>query len=169
MHVYVYVYNNIWYLISQNLSINKLQEEVKKVRELLTHALEFLFELSLVLAIGDAEVVVRVSALVYTIGRSSSSNSHDCGRTLSPLKFAYFINSHHFFFLSLKEKLKAQHLLYLASCSGYDCILSCGCHNMLGRSVFIYRIFERKGGQLGITCLTNALAKLPTPTTTTNQ
>lgn len=31
MHVYVYVYNNIWYLISQNLSINKLQEEVKKV------------------------------------------------------------------------------------------------------------------------------------------
>ena len=96
--MYMYIYNNIWYLISQNLSINKLQEEVKKVIELLTHALEFLFELSLVLAIGDAEVVVRVSALVYTIGRSSSSNSHDCGRTLGPLKFAYFINSHHFFF-----------------------------------------------------------------------
>ena len=78
MHVYVYVYNNIWYLISQNLSINKLQEEVKKVRELLTHALEFLFELSLVLAIGDAEVVVRVSALVYTIRSEERRVGKEC-------------------------------------------------------------------------------------------
>lgn len=66
----------------------------------LTHALELLFELCLVLAVCDTEVVVRICALLDAVGRSGGSNGHDRGRALSPLSLADFLDGHHFLYLN---------------------------------------------------------------------
>ena len=62
----------------------------------LTHALELLLELSLVLAVCDTEVVVRICALLHAVGRSGGSDGHDRGRALRPLSLADFLDGHHF-------------------------------------------------------------------------
>lgn len=68
--------------------------ERKGVRKL-THALELLFELGLVLAVGDPEVVIRVSTLVDAVGRSRGPDGHDRGRALGSLALADFLDGHH--------------------------------------------------------------------------
>lgn len=70
--------------------VEKLEEED------LTHALELLLELRLVLAVGDPKVVIRICALVHCVGGSGRSDGHDGGRALSPLGLPDGFNVHHF-------------------------------------------------------------------------
>ena len=63
---------------------------------MLTHALELLLELGLVLAVGDPKVVVRVLALVHCVGGSGGSDGHDRGGALGPLGLADGFDVHHF-------------------------------------------------------------------------
>lgn len=77
---------------------------MKKYR--LTHALKLLFKLRLVLTIGDPKVVVRVGALINTIGRSCCSDGQHSGRTFRPLSLAYFIYSHHFLLIEEVEVME---------------------------------------------------------------
>lgn len=72
-----------------------LGKELKE-EEMLTHALELLFELGLVLAVGDPKVVIRVLALVHRVGGRGGSNGHDCGGPLGPLGLADGFDVHHF-------------------------------------------------------------------------
>jgi len=61
----------------------------------LTHALELFFELSHVLAVGDAEVIVRIGTLIDAVGRSGGANSHDSGRAFCTLCLTDLFNTHH--------------------------------------------------------------------------
>lgn len=70
--------------------MEKLEEED------LTHALELLLELRLVLAVGDPKVVVRIRALVHCVGGRGRSDGHDGGWALSPLGLPDGFNVHHF-------------------------------------------------------------------------
>lgn len=54
----------------------------------LTHALELVFEVRLVVAVGDVEVEVRVVLLVEHVGRDSSAHGQHSGRTVGSLHFA---------------------------------------------------------------------------------
>lgn len=63
-----------------------------------THALEFLFEFGLVLAVGDAEVVIRIFALVDAVRRDGGADGEHGGRALSPLSAADLLHGHHFCF-----------------------------------------------------------------------
>lgn len=63
---------------------------------ILTHSLELLFELNLMLAVRDAEVIVRVRALIHTIRRGGGADGHHGGRALRALGIADFADGHHF-------------------------------------------------------------------------
>lgn len=62
-----------------------------------THALEFLFELSHVVAVGDTKVVVGVVSLKDAVGRSGGANGKDGCWTLGSLGLSDYLNgSGHF-------------------------------------------------------------------------
>ena len=67
----------------------------KNVAFRLTHALEFLLELNHVLAVGNAKIVVRVSAMHDAIGRIGGADGQDGCRAFCPLRPANLINTHH--------------------------------------------------------------------------
>ena len=56
----------------------------------LTHALELLFQFSHMLAVGDAEVVIRIVSLVDTVGWSGRADGQNRGWTLSSLGLSDF-------------------------------------------------------------------------------
>ena len=69
---------------------------MEKERDIyLTHALEFFFELGHVLAVGDAEIIVRIGTLIHAVGRSGGANSHDSGRAFCTLRLTNLFNTHH--------------------------------------------------------------------------
>ena len=51
----------------------------------LTHSPEFLLELCHMLAVGDFEIVIGITALINRIGRSGSANGEDRGGAICPL------------------------------------------------------------------------------------
>ena len=55
-----------------------------------------MLQILLLLGVGDAEVVVRVRALLVEVGRIGGADGHDGGRTLSPLRLAYGVEAAHF-------------------------------------------------------------------------
>lgn len=61
----------------------------------LTHALELLLQLSLVLAVSDTEVVIGVSGLINAERGSCRPDSHDGGRSLRPRRLPDFLDGHH--------------------------------------------------------------------------
>jgi len=65
----------------------------------LTHALEFLFELGHVLAVGDSEVVIGICALINTVLWGCSSNGKDGCWAFCPLSLADLGYTHHLTFL----------------------------------------------------------------------
>jgi len=75
---------------------HRAQKDMYGYDRYLTHALKFFFELSLMFTVCDAEIVVRVCALVDTVLRSCSANCQHGGRAFSPLCLADLINCHHF-------------------------------------------------------------------------
>ena len=79
---------------SVNLHTNKKYLELIILN--LTHALELLFQLCLVLAIGNTEVVIRIRALINAVRRGRRSDRHDRSRSLGPLCPSNFLDGHHF-------------------------------------------------------------------------
>ena len=63
----------------------------------LTHALEFFFEVSHVLTVGDAEVVVGVVGLVDAVGRGGGADGEDGGGAMGTLGVADFFHGNHVF------------------------------------------------------------------------
>lgn len=67
----------------------------------LTHALEFLLQISLVLAIGNPKVVIGILSLVNAVSRSGRPDGQDRRRALCPLGLSEFLHGHttrsHFF------------------------------------------------------------------------
>lgn len=61
----------------------------------LTHALELLLQLGLVLAVGDAEVVIGVRALLDAERGGRRPDGHDRGRSLGPHRLPDFLDGHH--------------------------------------------------------------------------
>ena len=68
---------------------------ISKLMKILTHALELFFELRLVLALCDAEIIVRVGTLVHAVWRGCSADCQDRGRAFCTLCVADLLNSHH--------------------------------------------------------------------------
>lgn len=78
----------------------------KIIKRRLTHALEFLFQLSLVVTICDTEIVIRVRALIHTIRWSRRADRQHGGRAFGALCLTNFLHCHHFFKASTKGEKK---------------------------------------------------------------
>ena len=63
-------------------------------KKTLTHALEFFLEISEMLALGDAEVVIGIVSLVHCIRWCGCANGKHGGRTLGPLSLADLFDRH---------------------------------------------------------------------------
>lgn len=61
----------------------------------LTHALELLLQLGLVLAVGDTKVVIGVRALLDAERGGRRPDGHDRGRSLGPRRLPDFLDGHH--------------------------------------------------------------------------
>lgn len=57
-----------------------------------THAFELVLEVSHVIAVGYAEVVVRIIRLWDEVGRSGGADGEHGGRTLRPLRLSDFMD-----------------------------------------------------------------------------
>ena len=67
----------------------------REEEETLTHALEFFLEISEVLALGDAEVVIGIVSLVHSIRRCGGADGKHGGRTLGLLSLADLFDQLH--------------------------------------------------------------------------
>ena len=97
-------------------------------------------------AIGDAEVVIRVSALIDAVGWCRRPDRHDGGGTLSALSLANFLYGHHFFFFD--EKLRKTKLgqktyrLLSANCEGSSFVFpSRSSYNFVGTKNVVTKWF----------------------------
>ena len=93
-----------WNIVKQRTIIRLNEQELCEVNigrwySELTHALEFLFEVSHVLTVCDFEVVIGIGALINTVWWSCSSNGKDGCWAFCPLSLADLGYTHHLNFL----------------------------------------------------------------------
>ena len=83
----------------ENISTIKIKEiaemRYKLYKYAHTHAFELVLELSHVIAVGEAEVVVRIISLRDAVGGSGSADGEHGGRTLGPLRLSDFVYRGH--------------------------------------------------------------------------